>query len=287
MRFIKMLLLAVVLISMMGCSKVSVGEVGLKVHLLGSAQGDVEVLGTGKHYIGINQELYRFPTYIQNVVWTADKREGSPNDESITFQTREGLALVGNFGFAYSLDATKIPDLFSKHRKGIDEITNVYVRNIVRQALNEAASTRQVENIYGSGKREFLNDVLSAIKIDLEPQGFIINQFAPIGTFVLPSPVVKALNAKIEATQRAQMRENEVREAEAEANKRLAISNGAAKALLTEARAQAEANRILSKSLTDRLVQYKTIETWNGALPTVTGGSIPMIQLPEVKVAAK
>ena len=38
-----------------------------------------------------------------------------------------------------------------------------------------------------------------------------------IGDFRLPPRVVEAINAKIEATQLAQQRENEVREAEAEA----------------------------------------------------------------------
>lgn len=280
MKISRLILLAFVLISMVGCSKVSVGEVGLRVNLLGSSQGDVEVLSTGRHYIGINQELYRFPLYVQNVVWTADVREGSPRDESITFQTSEGLALTGNFGFAYRLDSASVMTLFERHRKGIDAITNIYVRNVVRQALNEAASTREVEDIYGPGKSAFLDEVEAAIKADLEPQGFIIDQFAPIGTFVLPPQVVEALNAKIEATQRAQMRENEVREAEAEAQKRLAISNGEAEAILTRARAQAEANRILSASITDRLIQYETVTQWNGALPTYTGGQIPMIQLP-------
>lgn len=279
-NLMKYFLLCMLLLTAMSCTRVPSGHVGIKVYLLGSEKGvDQEVLGVGRYWIGYNEELHLFPTFVQNVVWTADSREGSPHDESITFQTQEGLALSGNFGFSYKLIAEKIPTLFQEHRKGIEEITDVYVRNAVRKALNEAASTRKVEDIYGPGKKAFLEEAINSIKSELGPQGFEIVQFAPIGKFVLPANVVKALNAKIEATQRAQMRENELREAEAEAAKKLAHSEGKAKAILMEAEAQAKANKILAASLTDELVEYKTIERWNGQLSQVSGNTTPIIKL--------
>ncbi len=71
------------------CTKVPSGHVGVKVYLLGGSKGvDSEELGVGRYWIGWNQELYLFPTFTQNTVWTADSREGSENDESITFQNK-------------------------------------------------------------------------------------------------------------------------------------------------------------------------------------------------------
>jgi len=93
-------------------------------------------------------------------------------------------------------------------------------------------------------------------------------------------PVLDSINAKIGATQKAQQRQNEVAEAEAEARKTVAKADGEAKAILSVATAQAEANRILSKSLTQELVSYKSIEKWNGVLPTFTGGAMPLINMP-------
>ena len=67
------------------CSKVPSGHVGVKVYLLGGEKGvDSEELGVGRYYIGINEELYLFPTFKQNYVWTADEREGSESNESFT-----------------------------------------------------------------------------------------------------------------------------------------------------------------------------------------------------------
>ena len=48
-----------------------------------------------------------------------------------------------------------------------------------------------------------------------------------------------------------------------------------------QAKAQADANRILNESLTPMLIQYEGLQRWNGTLPLMTGGgAIPMVQLP-------
>jgi hypothetical protein len=42
---------------------------------------------------------------------------------------------------------------------------------------------------------------------------------------------------------------------------------------------QAKANDALSKSISPILVQYKSIEKWNGILPQVSGGAVPFVDL--------
>ena len=53
----------------------------------------------------------------------------------------------------------------------------------------------------------------------------------------------------------------------------LVEAQGEADALKIQAEAQAEANRILSKSITDNLVEYKKIEKWDGKMPYATGSN--------------
>jgi len=45
------------------------------------------------------------------------------------------------------------------------------------------------------------------------------------------------------------------------------------------AQGQAKANDALSRSISPILVQYKSIEKWNGILPQVCGGAVPFIDL--------
>jgi regulator of protease activity HflC (stomatin/prohibitin superfamily) len=72
-------------------------------------------------------------------------------------------------------------------------------------------------------------------------------------------------------------------EAQGKAKATRALAEGEAQAITLKAEAQARANRILAESLTPALIQYQHAIRWDGKLPTVTSGSIPMIQLPSEK----
>lgn len=268
---------------MTACSKVPAGNVGVKVYLLGKSKGvDTEELPVGRYWIGWNEELYLFPIFTQNYVWTADSTEGSPNDESITFQTAEGLSVGADVGISYHIDPTKATSIFEKYRKGVEEITDVFLRNMVRDAFVKAASTKPVEYVYGAGKSELITSVEEMVKNQVESTGIIIERIYLIGNMRLPNTVVEALNAKIKATQQAQQRENEVREAEAEAKKKVAEAQGFAESTLLKAEAQAKANKVLAASLTPELVRYESIKRWDGVLPKFTGsGPVPFIQVGE------
>lgn len=276
---IKFFVFIALIIAVSGCSKVPAGNVGIKVHLLGSSKGvDSEELGPGRYWIGINEDLYLFPTFTQNYTWTKSSDEGSDKDESITFQTREGLSVNADVGVSYHLEPGKINDVFQKYRKGIDEITDVFMRNMVRDAFNQYGSQVNVESVYGAGKTELLRKVEDSVSESVSGIGIIVEKVYLIGSMRLPQQVIRALNSKIEATQRAEQRENELREAEAEAKKKVAEARGEAQSVLTRAEAQAKANQILARSVTAELIKYEATKRWDGKLPKFSGGgAVPMI----------
>jgi regulator of protease activity HflC (stomatin/prohibitin superfamily) len=274
-----------------GCSKVPAGNVGIKVYLLGGSKGvDHEVLGVGRYWIGVNEDLYLFPTFEQNPKYsTSDDDSGAP----FNFQTKEGMTCEADFSVTYHIEPTDAAKVFQKYRLGIDEINRGPLRNIVRDALNEVASTLPVEAVYGEGKTKMVDDVQKLVAERATLAGITVSQVSLLGAIRLPNTVVGALNSKIEATQRAQQRENELREAEAQAKKDVAaaegeaqrlkaLAEGRAAATLTEAEAQAQANKILAESLTTPLIEYRKIDKWNGALPTVTSNGQSLINLGQV-----
>lgn len=264
------------------CSRVPPGHVGIKVYMLGGEKGvDTKELGVGRYWIGVNEQLFVFPTFAQNYVWTKDAREGSPDDESISFQTIEGMEVSGDFGIQYQINPTKVGILFQKYRRGVEEITDIFLRNLVRDEINKIASKLKVEEIYGSGKESLMVDLNQRCASNVVEQGIIIDKIYIIGTLRLPAAVVESLNNKIAATQKAQMRENEIKESEAMALKKIADAKGESESLLMVAKAQAEANTILAKSITPEFVQYQMVTKWNGALSQFSGGGMtPLIQLP-------
>ncbi len=76
------LLAATAAVALAACSYVPAGNVGVKVNLLGSSKGvDAEELGVGRYWIGMNEQLFLFPTFMQNYTWTQNPHEGQPEDE--------------------------------------------------------------------------------------------------------------------------------------------------------------------------------------------------------------
>ena len=100
----------------------------------------------------------------------------------------------------------------------------------------------------------------------------------------------------MEATQNAIQSENRVRQVKAEAEQAITKATGAAEAarqeaegtadaLLINARAEAKANEIIRLSMTASVLQYRSIEHWDGKLPTYNGGGqLPMLTIDASKL---
>lgn len=258
------------------CSKVPAGNVGVKFDLYGGDKGVTgEVVGPGKYWLGWNEEMYLFPTFSQNVTWVW--QEGS--NESITFQDREGTQINADVGITYYVDGSKADTVFQKYRKGIEEITDVYLRNMVRDAINAETSKMDVAEVYGMGKEDLMNRVTARVKSQVEEIGIKVEKIYWIGAMRLPETITQAINNKIEATQKAQQRENELQTAKAQAEIEREKARGEADAKLIAAEAEAKANKLVSQSVDSNLVNYLQAQRWDGKLPQVTGGATPLIQL--------
>lgn len=266
--------------------KVPAGHVGVQVHLLGTERGvDTFAKPVGRTFVGWQQELYLYPTFTQNYVWTKGNDPDSEGDESLSFQDKQGLEINADVGIAYNVDPNKATVLFQKYRKGVDEITDSVLRNYVRDALNTETSTMSVEEIYGVGKAGLMERATKRVKDQVEPFGIRIEKIYWINSMRLPAGVQKALNAKIEATQKAQQRENEVQQAIAEANKAREAARGVADAQLLKAKAEAEAIEIKGRALRENanLVELTVAERWNGKYPDtliIGDGKGQILQIP-------
>lgn len=276
------ILLILAVIGLTGCSDVPPGYVGVKVFLTGGDKGvDSQLLGVGRYWIGINESLFLFPTFTQNHVWTKAKTEGSPNDDSFTFQTRQGLSVNTDVGISYHIDGGKVTNIFQKYRKGTDEITNVVLRNSVRDAFNKAGSTKEIETVYGEGKAALMDEVLSIVQTEMGPVGIEVESLYLVGDMRLPDSVVEAINLKIQAGQRTAQREQEVAQSRAEAQKVIEEARGVAESTMLKAQADAEAISIKGKALANNpnVIEYEKVSRWDGALPQVVGTNTPFINL--------
>lgn len=194
---------------------VPAGYVGVRFNKYGGSKGvDVNQLGPGRYWVGVNEELYTFPTFTQTYTWAKAESNG---DESISFQTAQGLTVNADVGITYHVDPNKVSVVFQKYRKGVEEITNVYLRNMVRDAIVKRAGDLDIESVYGKGKADLIEQVQKDVSDEVGDIGIQVEKVYWIGELRLPKNVTDSINAKIQATQMAQQRENEVAQAKAEA----------------------------------------------------------------------
>lgn len=259
-------------LSLSACGYVGPGEEGIIVNSLGDSKGVVtEPVGTGYHYLGWFSHLYTFPTFTQNYNWTDQNRE------QITFADSGGLSVVTDIGISYHVVPGKVPELFQKYRRGIEEITDIYLHNMVRDSLNEIGSKHPIEFIYGEGKSQIITDVQKAVEVQVKDYGIEVEKVYWIGQLHLPDAVTTSINNKIQATQLAQQKQNELVQAQADAAKVVATANGDAQSTLLKANAQAQANKALAASISPELTRYLEVQRWDGKLPMYSGAGTTML----------
>src|SRR5258707_9457131 len=287
------LVLGLLSVFLLRVTRIEAGHVGVEINLAGKQRGASEIpVRTGwVVYSPLSTQIIEFPKYVQTVKWTKDTNEGHPINEEMGFNSKEGMEIFVDVSLSYAIEPTKVPDFYVKYRIGDMEVfTHGILRDVVRNSLNEVASTYVVEDIYGEKKAEFLRNVQTKIEQKMSPVGVSVQQFGFIGAPRVPTVIATAITAKAQAIQQAERARNELQTTQAEAAKKIAEAEGDAKSLVTRAQGEADANRIRQNSLTPQLLELRRIENiraqidkWNGQLPTVqTGqGGGMILQLPK------
>lgn len=252
-------------------STVPAGYVGVRVNLYSGKGVQEEVLGVGRYIIGPNQQLFKFPTFNQLANFK----------QPFNFQSSDAMEISAKVGVEFNIDPAKASKIFQTYRKGIQEICEVNLRQYISDGLIKNAVKMDVNELTQGGKARLLEDVTAEIREKLAPVGIRIVKLSWIEDLQYPEQVRQSINAKIEATQRALLRENEVAQSKAEAEKLRVAAQGEADARITRAKAEAEAIAIKAKALRDNpdILQLNAIDKWNGVLPQylTAGAPVPFV----------
>lgn len=250
---------------------VPAGYVGVRVNLYADKGVENEVVGVGRYFLSINEQLYKFPTFNQLFNY----------EDPFTFQTSDAMDVRADVGVEYNIDPEKASTIFQTYRKGLDEITEVNLRQYISDALIKHASQMDINELTQGGKTALLASVIKDLRAQLDPVGIRVVKLSWTDDLRYPEQVRASITAKIEATQRALLRENEVAQSKAEAEKLRVAAQGEADAQLMRARAEAEAIAIKARALRDNpdIIQLNAIEKWDGKLPAylTAGSAMPFV----------
>lgn len=243
----------IAMFAMSSCAeRVDAGHEGILVNLYGDDKGvgDVSMCTGMVWYNPFTESVYEYPTFVQTVDY-----------EPFTINAKDGSEFIVDPTISLKIVDGKSPAVFKKYRKKLKEVINStlynYVKNAFRIQLNNFTTDYIVSN------RDSIEKAIERhLEADLLKENFQLEQLT--SGLKYPETIVKAVNAKNEAIQRAQQAENEVKVAEAQAKK-----------LLVAANAEAEANRLKQQALTPQILEKMWIEKWDGKLPQY--GQVPTL----------
>lgn len=227
------ILIAFILFSISTFITIESGHKGILFRKFGGGLDLENVYGQGFHIIAPWNSMYIY-----------DVRE-QIKEESMTVLSSDGLNIETDVSVRFRPVEQEVGYLHNEIGKNYADII---VRDLTRSTIRRIIGRYKPQEIYQSKREEIENNVQEELSKKLKAKHIVLES-ALLREIKLPKTIEDAIQNKLKAKQEADKIvfniEREKKEAE-----RLKI----------EATAKAEANRILSESLTDKLLREKGIE---------------------------
>ena len=214
-----------------------------------------------------------------------DLRQLTYTWEKVDVPSQDKLKSSMDISVTFRLDGGQTPRILKETGKLTDVVTK-HVTPKVRSLLREAGKTvAQSQDFYLDSVQQQLQLYMESGLTDYMLSKGVIIEAVLFRDITLPSVVTTAviqtkerqeqlerekaqLNI-VEQQAQQQVKQAEAREiaAIADANAKRTRADAEAYRIKKEATAQAAANKLLARSITKPLIQYNSIEKWNGAYP--------------------
>lgn len=226
--------------------------------------GAKEVLSPGWHLIGFFDDTQEYPTRITIVetkvaVTTSDSKK-------ITIPTR----------YEMKVDKSKVLEIFRElGSQDVEEIQEGYLYQRLFKASRDTISQYSVLDIFGDKSSEASAVVTEKMRAASADLGFIITDVT-FGNPDLDEETQKAIDARVKAAQELEKLKLDKQIAKENAEKQKIEAEGNAAVRLTNAKSEADANKLLQQSITDELIRMKEAEARlkHGWVTVQSGGEV-------------
>jgi len=218
------------------------GEVGVKT-LFGKVQPGV--LTEGLNVINPAMEITRFDVRTQNYTMSGMQDERASGDDAIHVLSADGLEVVIDMTILYRMTGDKAPEILRTLGKGYRD---VIVRPLTRTKIRDFAAYYDAVSLYSTKRDEFQQRLFKSLDDEFRKSGLILEQML-VRNINLPESVKQTIESKINAEQDAQKMKFVLEKERQEADRKR-----------VEAQGIADYQRIITSTLTDRLLQYEQIK---------------------------
>lgn len=225
-------------------------------------------------------DVQSYPTALRTYTMVQHATEGSSkDDDSIDLPTKEGQHIKQDISVTYNTSEDKAAQVFKSFRGAeIEDIETTFLRRTIITVAQNTAGQMSLSEVISSKRGVLQSAIEEALRTELTKMGFNLDK-VNLGASHLPATLEAQMQQKMAAQQQAQQAEYKLQEEQMLAKAAVAKAQGESDATKIHAQGQAEANRLLQQTLNPLLVQVKAIEKWNGALPQITSGATPFVNL--------
>ena len=179
-----------------------------------------------------------------------------------------------SFQMTYKFIPEKIVSTY-KNFKGMDgsDIVNQRVKTVLKSKISEVTTNHTMMDIY-SGDRATINHKITEYLNEEFGNAYGINVIDASIIDVHPdAKLQETIDNRVTAMQKKQQAEAEQETIKVQNNTKILQAKADAEAKKIAAEGEAEANRIISESLTDEVLKQMYYEKWNGVLPNTIAGN--------------
>jgi regulator of protease activity HflC (stomatin/prohibitin superfamily) len=223
--------------------QIPAGYVGV-MSLFGKVQTDV--LSEGLHVINPLMKVNEMEVRVQNYTMSSIHDEGPKSgDDGIRVMSKDGLEVMIDLTVLYKISPSSAPQIYQNLSLDYEDR---YIRGIARTRIRDGVTGYVATDLYSQKRKEFENTIKTLLEADFSKNGFILEQLL-IRNITLPPSVKESIERKINAEQDAQRMEYVLDKGRREADlKRV------------EAQGTADAQKILSEGLNEKVLQYEMIK---------------------------
>ena len=285
------IIVGIILGIFMCTEKIPAGYVGVVYNMNGGIEEDV--LTQGFKVVAPTKKITLYSIALEQSYMTKESQGDSKEDESFEIPTKEGAALEVDVAFSYSYELSEVPQTFTRFRgQSGKEILNSFIKPKMQAWIKEITPQFSMISIVSTQRGEVNRTLTEQLKERFKPYGISIDNVA-LADVRPDAETGEAIRKKIKAQEELEtakvtaetdkvnaQRDKEVAQIKAEQEK--IEAQGKADAKLIDAEAEAKANRMISDSLTDKLIEMQKINKWNGDVPTVQGSGATIVDVGEI-----
>lgn len=232
------------------------------------------VVTLGKVNEGVLQEgIHIKAPFVQEVV-KIDNRITKLEVQTEAF-SKDLQTVTTTLAINYRVDTSKSYSIYKNIGADYETVLVVPAVNEVLKAITarytaEESVTNRV--LISDGLIDGLNDKLNSIGLYVTDVNIIDFEFS---------------EAFITAIEEKQVAQQKLLKSETDKETEIINAQANAETIRITAEAEAQANKIISDSLTDRVIEYNKVEKWNGEMPKVTGNGGSLINFDSLTESKK